>query len=266
MFENKLTENEIGRYVQDLWVKRTMSTDENNYLPHARTDNGYMCLSNQFYCMYTYPLFQSALFSSNLASLLGVRPKGFTIEALYKLIHAEDIQYVLLMSKKLSEYMSSHFDELEPFKCILALQFRMKKSDNHYIDVFQQTCVLEVYKKKRRAKLLSIYTDLSMISYLGVKPTVCEHNNCATCESNSTFGNEESLCAFTDRELEILSLLSSGKSSLQISDLLNISKHTVDTHRRHMLSKSQVANTAELIAYFLSNSVAVGSVSDVSWG
>lgn len=264
MVDSQLMEKDIARYVQNLWFKRMISSDENSRLPYVSMHNEYMCLSNQFYCVYTYPLLQFALFSTNVVSLLGVRPKDMTTETLYNLIHKDDVHYVLLMSKHLSEYIEAHFDELEPFKCMMALRFRMKNSDSDYIDVYQQTCVLEVSKKKRKAKILSMYTDLSMISCLCVKPPVCENSNCSTCDNNRIKGSGEALCAFTDRELEILSLLSSGKSSLQISAHLNISKHTVDTHRRHMLSKSHVANTAELIAYFLSKSIMVGSTSAVS--
>ncbi|PWD99249.1 hypothetical protein DDZ16_11690 [Marinilabilia rubra] len=34
-----------------------------------------------------------------------------------------------------------------------------------------------------------------------------------------------------------------------IGQILNISRHTVDIHRRNMLAKSRLCNTAELIAF-----------------
>jgi len=51
----------------------------------------------------------------------------------------------------------------------------------------------------------------------------------------------------TRREKEILLLLTEGKLSKEISEALNISKQTVDTHRKNMLSKNKVTNTGELI-------------------
>jgi len=53
----------------------------------------------------------------------------------------------------------------------------------------------------------------------------------------------------TSRELEIVRALAQGNNSKQIGDLLNISRHTVDTHRRTILSKTNTKNTAELITY-----------------
>lgn len=48
----------------------------------------------------------------------------------------------------------------------------------------------------------------------------------------------ESREELTAREKQILKLLIEGKLSKQISGILNISKQTVDTHRKNMLHKS----------------------------
>ncbi|MBC2840112.1 response regulator transcription factor [Robiginitalea sp. SC105] len=63
---------------------------------------------------------------------------------------------------------------------------------------------------------------------------------------------DEKKLAFTERELEIIELLQKGDSSALIAQKLHLSKHTIDTHRRRMLSKAGCKNTAELIAYALS--------------
>lgn len=56
----------------------------------------------------------------------------------------------------------------------------------------------------------------------------------------------------SNRESEVLSLMIKGKNSQHIADELFISKHTVDTHRRHILEKSGCRNTRELIIWALS--------------
>jgi len=42
--------------------------------------------------------------------------------------------------------------------------------------------------------------------------------------------------------------LINGRNSIGIAELLDISKSTVDTHRKNLLAKMEVGNTAELIA------------------
>ncbi|PWJ57095.1 DNA-binding NarL/FixJ family response regulator [Dyadobacter jejuensis] len=56
---------------------------------------------------------------------------------------------------------------------------------------------------------------------------------------------------FTARELEILSLFAKSQNVEQIARLLHISKNTVLTHRRNLLSKSEFHSMTELIAYTL---------------
>jgi DNA-binding CsgD family transcriptional regulator len=51
----------------------------------------------------------------------------------------------------------------------------------------------------------------------------------------------------TQREKEILHLISEGLSTKMIADRCHISIHTVETHRRHLLKKIQVRNSMELV-------------------
>ncbi len=51
----------------------------------------------------------------------------------------------------------------------------------------------------------------------------------------------------THREAEILHLLSQGLSTKILASHLHISPHTVESHRKNLLAKFQVKNTAELI-------------------
>ena len=54
---------------------------------------------------------------------------------------------------------------------------------------------------------------------------------------------------FTLREREVLALLAQGKSSKEIGEGLFITERTVESHRKHMVEKCGVKNTAELIAH-----------------
>lgn len=54
---------------------------------------------------------------------------------------------------------------------------------------------------------------------------------------------------FTTRELEVVQFVAQGLSSKMIADKMNISKHTVDTHRRRALAKTGTHNAAELIKH-----------------
>ena len=51
----------------------------------------------------------------------------------------------------------------------------------------------------------------------------------------------------TQKERTVLSLVSSGLTSKQIADQLNISRHTVESHRKNLLKKCAAKNSAELV-------------------
>ena len=53
--------------------------------------------------------------------------------------------------------------------------------------------------------------------------------------------------SITSREREILGLLSKGHNSKEISEMLFLSPHTVDYHRRQLLKKTNSKNIAQLI-------------------
>lgn len=55
--------------------------------------------------------------------------------------------------------------------------------------------------------------------------------------------------ALSERELEIIRLLSEGLTSQEIADRLFISMRTVETHRKNILDKLELRNVAGLIRY-----------------
>lgn len=60
------------------------------------------------------------------------------------------------------------------------------------------------------------------------------------------------LCTLTDRENEILTLALTGKSNKEISEALDISHRTVETHRSHILEKIGISNLLEVAHAFSS--------------
>jgi len=58
---------------------------------------------------------------------------------------------------------------------------------------------------------------------------------------------DELAAQITQRELEILQLIALGLTSQDIATKLFISKNTVETHRKNMLAKLNVNNTAALL-------------------
>ncbi|MFP5470342.1 MAG: LuxR C-terminal-related transcriptional regulator [Bacteroidia bacterium] len=55
--------------------------------------------------------------------------------------------------------------------------------------------------------------------------------------------------SLSEREIEIITLIAEGETNTQIADKLFLSTHTVNTHRKNIMKKLGVNNTAGIVLY-----------------
>ncbi len=124
-------------------------------------------------------------------------------------------------------------------------------NEKEYVRVLQKGMVLEMNAQGGIVKTLHL---ISVISHL-------KKNNSAnliikTPEGAFTIYSYDAavktitlLGTLNKREKEIFVLLARGLSTNKIAELLFLSKHTVDTHRRNLLNKYNCVNTTALVTY-----------------
>ncbi|MCR1024511.1 helix-turn-helix transcriptional regulator [Cellulophaga baltica] len=72
--------------------------------------------------------------------------------------------------------------------------------------------------------------------------------NCLHIKNGYNLADEgNGMQSISNREKEVLALVAEGHSSKQIADILFISNHTAISHRKHLIEKFRVKNTAQLI-------------------
>ena len=67
-----------------------------------------------------------------------------------------------------------------------------------------------------------------------------------------TDGIVESL---SNRETEVMKLISEGKTNIEIGEILSISPRTVETHRAHILEKLKLKGTADIVRYAIEKGI-----------
>lgn len=67
------------------------------------------------------------------------------------------------------------------------------------------------------------------------------------------FSNDKEEVTLTDREVEVLKKIAEGHSSKEAGEILYISETTVNTHRRNIMAKLELPNTAQLVRYAIRN-------------
>jgi two-component system response regulator NreC len=77
-----------------------------------------------------------------------------------------------------------------------------------------------------------------------ISPSVSSSLKAAQAETVSPLGA---------RELQVLQLIAEGKSTKEIGDILNISFETVLSHRKHIMKKLDIHDTAGLVRYSISS-------------
>ncbi len=73
-----------------------------------------------------------------------------------------------------------------------------------------------------------------------------------------SFSKEEESCApspLSSREIEILQLIARGLIAKEIAGLLNLSTHTVYTHRKNIMKKLNLSTSSELVLYAVNNGI-----------
>jgi len=70
-------------------------------------------------------------------------------------------------------------------------------------------------------------------------------------------GNQEDIIQFklSEREIEVIKLLADGLTSQQIAEKLFVSDHTIRTHRKNILKKTNLLNTSQLIQFAAKNKI-----------
>ena len=213
----------------------------------------FICLNNQFYILTEFPTFSATLISRNIKEILGIDPINLPSKSFFDLIHPNDLPIILFADSKLINSICDNYDEIKPYDSVFTTDFRLKSHNGQYNRFLNQNCIIDKEKSQIRFKILSLYTDITHIK----KTTKIEFDHSHDGNTLSfDFPDKELISRssiFTPKEIIILKLLATGKNSREIAAMLNISHHTIDTHRRQMLAKSHQNNTAMLVAYAIEN-------------
>ena len=192
------------------------------------------------------------VFGRGFKNFLGLQvvPKKF--RELYHLVHPDDLSEVLMATSAAIECAKDiRPEEIEDF--IFVLDYRIKIKGGNYARIIRQTSILEASEEDGLITTISLCTDISAMKLIG--PVTYRVNGKRAGlfqkalegkrkDRASIFNKEE----ISKREKEVLFLISQGMTSNEVSRRLNISIHTVKTHRRNMLKKYDAKSTVELLA------------------
>lgn len=185
--------------------------------------------------------------SPNTESILGYKSSEYSVELSIKLIHPEDLDYVVAIQQQIYT-INENIIPKDRVNYKFNYNFRMIDSKGKVKQIHVQHFFLEHNEDFLPINFFCLATDISQFKIGGI-PTLSLFN--LKNGLNNILNEKVEHIILTKKEKEIVSFLIKGYTSQNIAEALNISKHTVDTHRRNILKKNNCSNTTELFSLFL---------------
>lgn len=160
-------------------------------------------------------------------------------------VHPDDLAELAENGARAMKFMKTVRPEMRrQYKMIS--EYRIKSRAQTYIQVIEQHQVLE------QDELGHIWLSLGVIDispnqadFQGVR---FQLNNFHTGENVQLYsGSDSAATRLSTREKEVLGMIRDGKLSKEISGLLSISVHTVNTYRQRILEKLAANNSMEAV-------------------
>lgn len=206
-----------------------------------------------FFWLLNYFKREPAFVSSTVKELLGYHSAFLNnggMSNLLRLIPAEDRRLLQKVYADIfSFYQRVPLEEKGLYR--YDFNYRLQRADFRLISVMQQTLFLQTSPTGFPLIELSVVTDFSTYKSNAVVQLQIFKLQDGSYKSIAFNQYDESLDKLTEREKEVLGLISQGLTDKEIADQIGISLHTVKTHRKNVLTKTSSRNTAEAVNKYL---------------
>lgn len=257
-------ENEIVSFVDFELNLKKIFDKKNLYSPNNHNPTFYKELDALFNSLpvaaniFDHKELRYTYCNENLASLMGYSRAEFMSEngmqTVYNTFHPTHMAiYNAYLYPKVVEIMAEAVANSEDVKSYkFSSTFKAVRSNKQEFWCQVQFGVIETYSDGIPMFTLSLLNDISHIKkdnnidFLIYKTTSGEIQQTI---SYTSFNEDNSQLKLSKREIEILALVKIGHTSKEIAAKLFVSEHTVHTHRKNMLHKTNSKNIAELIQF-----------------
>jgi DNA-binding CsgD family transcriptional regulator len=176
-----------------------------------------------------------------------------SIEEFFSCFHPEDLKQTMTFVTKIFQILFDT-DKGKRKNNNITVYTRVRNGEGNYIWNSLQYPALYFDENGNFLYGMALYTNVHHLMKRDAEPmmtvldTTSKTHQIFSCYSPlHQLGVQKTYPKVTKREKEIIALLSQGKASKQISDVLGITKNTVDNHRQRLLKKFDVTSSAELV-------------------
>ena len=202
-------------------------------------------------CFYLFDLTKNKIiYLRGFDTFLGFDESKISLDSIFNNYHPDDAAIVRNIAKVFALELRDL--KIKPFINFVNISYRYKHNRGNYLNILSQAWVYSVDERQKMTSALIKYTDVSFIRSTSiVKWTVDERYFNRNELSKKVYS--DGLNLFTTREMDIIREIDRGLTNKLIGESLNISKHTVATHRKNILKKSNCHNSETLLFFCKKN-------------
>ena len=223
--------------------------------------DGYLPDSAAFFYVVKYPDGKYNFLGKQQEHVSGYSNEEFTekgVELFLQSIHPEQIDLILHgVYPDITAFLLSLTDNQAKKSVLIQYNYQFRRKDGSYINLLEHVHVLELDNDGRPAVVLGNVIMLQNTEMLPLRLTIKRFGQKEVSETvySKVYSTLQSKQNITNREVEILRHLATGKTSKEIGQRLFISQHTVDTHRRSLLRKLDCKTVVELTKVAFQNAL-----------
>ncbi|MDR3712064.1 MAG: LuxR C-terminal-related transcriptional regulator [Puia sp.] len=207
-----------------------------------------------YYYIFDVSKAQFEYVSTGIEQVLGYKQEEANLEFFFDKIHPEDLLLYINYEHELGRFLAGLAPE-KKYQYKVRMDFRIRKKDGNYARILHQAMMLELGEDGNLLRSIGVHTDVSYLKMDG-KPSLSfigldgEPSYVDVQVGEELIPLKEIL---SKREKEVLVHIMNGMQNREIAELLEISKGTVDKHRKNMLEKTGCKNSGELISRAIRN-------------
>jgi len=209
-----------------------------------------------FYAIFDFKIKRVECVSNSIKEVLGIDPDIFSMDQIMEQLHEDDVHHMGKCQEIIELFTMKILSREERPFYKRTFQYRMIHLDGSIKLLLHQSKLLYDIHNNFMGKSFILVSDISQftdkrsegVSFLDGRGHQSYHNVTST---EQLLNLTENINELSERELEILRLLSEGHKSKEIASMLRISYDTVRTHRNNILKKRNFKNISQAIAHYI---------------
>ena len=231
---------------------QTSSWDHGMYVREAEQMTAFARQSSTLIFVLDYTSKHYPFIDTNTRQLLGHPHEAFYEGGVeYMLQHNRDFKFFNEdVYRDRASFLDKHrSDDLSQFR--FSVSYRFKSPKGEIRTILQQTTIIHTTTDNQPAGVLGFAWDVSRLMdgkklIHQIEQFDPEHQNWTLLIDKAYYPDVDKDQLLSKREVEILKWIIAGYNSQQIADKLYLSSHTVRTHRKNMLARTNSNNAMEL--------------------